>query len=156
MDFDHKLIHIHDKPHIGFQCKWGSSRSIPISTEMESFLPGMPRKSNFIFLNKSETPLRHNVTRFHRRAMDKSGIERPSEVNLHSFRHTWITRALENGVDLRSVMTYAGHRNISTTQGYLHSSNDKQKMLIDAERFVSLHCHHTATDPNIKIVEQAG
>lgn len=152
VDFDHRQIFIHDKPHLEFQCKWGSSRKIPISSEMESLLRDLPRKSSFVFVNTSGTPLRHNLIRDLRRALMYAGVERPSEVNLHSFRHTWISRALENGIDLRSVMAYAGHRNISTTERYLHGSNDKEKMKIDAERFVSLHYQSTTNSQKVKIV----
>lgn len=39
---------------------------------------------------------------------------------LHGFRHYWITTLLSAGVPLVVVMQMAGHRNIATTQRYLH------------------------------------
>jgi integrase/recombinase XerD len=59
-----------------------------------------------------------------RQALDR-GLESCCErlgiqyKTVHGFRHSWITRLLQAGVPLATVMQMAGHRNIATTQGYL-------------------------------------
>ncbi|MEW6709400.1 MAG: site-specific integrase [Candidatus Riflebacteria bacterium] len=62
-------------------------------------------------------PDRHNINRILLRACKKLDIR---YKRLHGFRHFWITSLLSAGVPIAIVMTVAGHRNLSTTQGYLH------------------------------------
>jgi integrase/recombinase XerD len=50
----------------------------------------------------------------------KTGIS----FNFHDLRHTFVTNMVQSGMDLSVVQILAGHKQISTTQQYLHLSNN--------------------------------
>ncbi len=58
------------------------------------------------------------VHRIIKTAVQKSGLTK--KVSPHTFRHTFATRLLEKGADLRVVQELLGHASISNTQIYTH------------------------------------
>jgi site-specific recombinase XerD len=55
--------------------------------------------------------------------LQMSGISR--NVSCHSIRHSFCTRMLEKGADLKTIQILAGHSTISTTEKYLHIANPR-------------------------------
>ncbi len=51
-------------------------------------------------------------------AVGKAGVN--SRASSHTFRHTFATHALENGVDIRTVQQQLGHSSLETTEIYTH------------------------------------
>jgi len=61
----------------------------------------------------------------------------PVDATPHTLRHSFATDLLSQGVDLRLVQEFLGHKNIATTQIYTHVTN---KQLRDIHQRV--HSHH--------------
>jgi len=75
--------------------------------------------------------IRHLVARTR-----KEGLIR-RRVTPHTLRHTFAVSLLDQGVDLRTVQDLLGHSNITTTQAYLHTSDEKKMEAVHSLTFGS-------------------
>lgn len=107
-----------------------SLRDIPMSSMLFSILKDIKEKSNSKYvISEKESFLspRTYEYRYHK-LLDDCGI---GSINYHALRHTFATRCIEVGVDIKSLSEILGHSNVSITLNtYVHPSmNEKRSQL---------------------------
>lgn len=104
-----------------------SYRDIPINTRLMDYLrkARLLSKSEYVVSEKdSFISPRTFEYRFHK-ILDEFGIEK---MNFHALRHTFATRCVEQGVDVKTLSEILGHANVGITLNtYVHSSIDMKR-----------------------------
>lgn len=82
--------------------------------------------SDPVFINNTGFRLQNKTIR---KAINDvvDSINLPKKVTPHMFRHSFATKLIENGADLRVVQELLGHASISNTQIYTHVSTQHLK-----------------------------
>jgi site-specific recombinase XerD len=65
------------------------------------------------------------------RAVKKAGVN--NRISVHTLRHAYATHLLEQGINVRVIQRYMGHKHLETTMRYLHltriGSDDARKII---------------------------
>lgn len=72
---------------------------------------------------------------------DRAGVSK--KISPHTFRHSFATHLLQNGVDLRFIQEMLGHSSITTTEVYTHLQTEELRNVI-------LNCHPRNKTKNIE------
>ena len=152
IDFDHKTINV-DKNSVTYKNPddkaekrylteiqdstktLSGTRIIPMSQKAERALREIYKQNGrFEFVLSTETGQamgQRNLARAFSGIQSRADIQNPG--TLHSLRHTFATRLIECGVDIKTVSTLLGHSDINITYNtYVHVI-DKQKVRAIAE-----------------------
>lgn len=108
-----------------------SQRTIPIPKQLLSVLKWMKQHAqNKYVISESPKPLAvRSYQRSFKRLLQKLEI---AHRGFHSLRHTFATRALEVGVDVKTLSEILGHKNPNVTlKRYAHSMTDHKREMMN-------------------------
>jgi integrase/recombinase XerD len=146
VDFKHMAVRVTAKPHWGFHPKNWEEREVPVPQKLivmlQSFRPANAAPDDPLFPSATGRPdgaMLEKLKAVAYRAKLNCGhcavahkledgevkINRCAEGPyccrwfLHKFRHTYATRHLQDGIDIRTLQQWMGHRDIASTMVYL-------------------------------------
>ena len=116
-----------------------SMRKIPLPTFLIKLVEQgklYPKNENCYVLSGTDTPIDpRSFQKLYKKLLIDTGIQ---DRKFHAIRHTFATRALELGVDIKTISEILGHSNVSITLNiYAHSLIEHKKAAI--EKFNSMH-----------------
>ena len=86
-------------------------------------------KSQYVVSNKNSFVSPRTYEYRYHRILDECNIE---SINYHALRHTFATRCIEVGVDVKTLSEILGHSNVAITLNtYVHSSMDLKRAQIE-------------------------
>jgi integrase len=146
VDFKHMAVRVTAKPHWGFHPKNWEEREVPVPEKLiallKNFRPVNASPDDPVFPSATGNPdgamleklkavayrgklnCGHCVTT-HKLVDGTVNVNRCAEGGycgrwfLHKFRHTYATRHLQDGIDIRTLQQWMGHRDIASTMVYL-------------------------------------
>lgn len=123
-----------------------SIRAIPVPDFMLKKLqekqPDKAARDSYIFSGTNNPAEPRTMQRIFHRVLKNAGVP-PRKY--HAIRHTFATRALELGVDIKTLSELLGHSSVTITLNiYAHSMLEQKKIAI--EKMNSLYLSHGTTD----------
>jgi len=107
----------------GSDSKSGQTRTIPIAGEavqvLRDWFTQVGSQSTFVFANPDTNGRMRSIITAWRALRDAAGVDQT--IGIHTLRHTYATRMLQSGADLRTVSMLCGHADLATTARYLHT-----------------------------------
>lgn len=108
-----------------------SNRIIPISSKIKKMLLEIKKHSESKYIvgfNDAQMGVRNYQSRFEH-MLKKLRIRK---FSFHSLRHTFATRCIELGIDIKTVSELLGHSSTTITlDRYVHSSLEQKKRAIN-------------------------
>ena len=125
VDFERGLVTVQ-----AAYAKNGERRSIPMNRKLRTLFEERKitgPKSSKLFLNRHGEAYKLATTVFND-AIRRAGIE---NFHFHDLRHTFASRLVMRGVDLRTIQALMGHKTINMTLRYAHLAPDHLKRAVE-------------------------
>ena len=113
-----------------------SLREIPIPSSLFSVLERIRARSDSKFvISTSDTFLNPRTFEYrYHKLLKQAGV---TDINFHALRHTFATRCIQAGVDIKSLSEVLGHSNTSITLNiYVHSSMEMKREQMEKLRML--------------------
>lgn len=110
---------------------FSSKRDIPIPSFLCDVLLQLKKKSvsSYVVSEKNEFVSPRTFEYRYHKILETCNVQ---SINFHALRHTFATRCIEVGVDVKSLSEILGHANVSITLNtYVHSSIDLKRIQLE-------------------------
>lgn len=123
-DVDLTLRVVHVRNTETFNTKNKRNRIIPLNNELWRILNNRRdiAKCEYVFHHRMKRIDEYWLSKTFKECVRKAKLD--DKLNFHSTRHTFGTWMMQAGVPIRDVQTLLGHREITTTQKYLHTASE--------------------------------
>ena len=108
-----------------------SLRRIPITSNLYTILKeyynqNCKKNDSYIFNNQSNIPIDpRRIQKHFKTILLKLNL---TSITFHGLRHTFATRCIELGMDIKTLSEILGHSNVATTMSiYVHSTDNQKK-----------------------------
>lgn len=129
VDFKQSVIHVRPKP--GWTTKTGNVRAVPMTPIARSVLEKLLRKTPWVFMAPASAKYPRGDHQISERRLLKSLKRTLAKLNLnghlHTFRHSYISRAIFNGVPEAVVRSWVGHVDDETIRLYTHIASQQSQ-----------------------------
>ncbi len=138
VDLDRGILRVRSNPDYAFKVKDKEQRDLPIPEDLLNELReyrAVHKKRKLVTGTASDSPNRKLLLSLKRRVRQaglncgacEACLERKECERwfLHKFRATFITKLLQSGMDLRTVMKLSGHSDLESVMRYLSPAADE-------------------------------
>jgi integrase len=132
---------------VGAETKGHRSRVIPLTREAAKMLqetarpsegdnvvPMFDRRNALVFPSRNDPNEPRDMHMSFNRAVERAGLDDLpgfGKLRIHDLRHLCGTYLVMNGVDLETVRSVLGHRDLNTTKRYVHVVNEHKKKALE-------------------------
>ncbi len=141
LDFNRNVIHVRET-------KTDHDRMVPMNITARNLLLELADKARregwqYVFTNPNTGKRYVDVKRAFTGALRDAGIQ---DFHFHDVRHTFGTRAVDEGAPLTGVRDALGHASLATTNRYAHGTEEGKRRAVEAqERATRIAGHNSVT-----------
>jgi integrase len=121
VDFGRDLIRVQES-------KSNKPRMVPMNETVRTLISGLAKTAPYVFPSPKTGGRLNNIKRSFCKAVNDAGIE---NFRFHDLRHTFSSRAADNGADAFTLMKILGHSDIRMTARYTHATDAAIRRAVD-------------------------